>query len=104
MPIAKERHNLKTTEPVYVVITPLPFTGKREGVRFFEGEGRTKHREKAQRFDELFNYTVILPKGAKPWVNATGDGPVGVDTDDESNPFTEDGATNDDSYGETSEE
>lgn len=55
----------------YVIITPNhEFSGKRLGVVFVEGTGRTKYEEKARVFDETFGYDVRLGHGMKPWVNA----------------------------------
>lgn len=65
----------KNGEPVFIIQTRLPKTRKFLGVPFLEGEGRTKFAEKAKRFDEEFGYTVILPKGFKPWTLA-GPAPV----------------------------
>lgn len=67
MPIAKERHKLKSAsgKPVFLIRTKVPKSRKMFGRPFIDGEAHTTNEELAKRFAEEFGYTVILPVGHK---------------------------------------
>lgn len=95
--IAKQRHS-ETHNGKFVYVIEMPEAGKcndhvhreldREmfGVKFWNGQGRTTSRRKAQRFDEWYNYTVYLHKKDIPWENVTED-PVPTDDLEEEDHF-----------------
>lgn len=60
----------------YVIEVPMDFSGKRLGVQFVGGKGRTKYRQKAREFDERWGYEVTMPEGVEPWVNAESKKPA----------------------------
>jgi hypothetical protein len=54
-------------------MTPNPeYAGKRLGVRFEEGEGRTMDILKAFEFSEIYGYDVVAPTGAERWEATLG--------------------------------
>lgn len=66
MPLLERTHD----EPGghYIVQVPnTQYSGKRLGVTFVEGEGRTKSREKAIRFSDVYGYDVMRPTGTEGW-------------------------------------
>ena len=66
MPLRPETHD--ETGGHWIVMTPNPeWAGKRLGVRFEEGEGRTMDILKAFEFSEIYGYDVIGPTGSERW-------------------------------------
>lgn len=59
--------------PAIRIEMPLPVTREMLEVPFHNGVGFTKFVSKAMRFDEEFDYKVILPKGVKRWKLAKHD-------------------------------
>lgn len=54
----------KNGKPVFKIQTPNPyFTGKRKGVPFFDGLGRTESPRRAKYLAEVLHYDVTLPSG-----------------------------------------
>lgn len=81
--IAKERHNETTPDGRFIYVIEMPerctshphpeLEKRMFKVKFWNGIGKTVHREKAQIFDEQYNYIVHLHKKDKPWLNASID-------------------------------
>lgn len=111
MSISKLRHEETTSngEPLYIVqaylmeidpktgrkyksnVLNTEYEGRRYGVRFWNGVGRTKHEIIARWFSEQFDYTIVLHKDAKPWTEAT----IGVSADTVEIPGEDSDYTND---------
>lgn len=73
MPLTEYTHD--ETGNHWIIETPNPeFTGRRLGVTFVDGEGRTTYIEKAKEFCEVYDYTVVPYTGAPSW-----DQPVSYD-------------------------
>ena len=71
MPIARRRHTERTPEgePLYIVETLVEdYEGRRASVRFFNGVGKTKYRDKAILFSDSLGYTVRIHEEVEPWV------------------------------------
>ena len=66
MPIATYKHDEKGDHFI-VGTSNREFSGKRLGVTFIEGEGRTRDPYKAMIFDEVYGYEIILPPGHPGW-------------------------------------
>ena len=79
--ISKERHNETTRDGRYIYVIEMParctehshpeLNRKMYKVKFWEGVGKTVHRDKARYFDEQLGYTVYLHKKDLPWENAS---------------------------------
>lgn len=69
MPVLSYTHDepvSRNGKPVFKIQVPNTyFTGKRKGVPFFEGVGRTESPRRAKFFAETMGYDVILPTGYK---------------------------------------
>lgn len=74
MSVATYRHDKLSTEKgvsIFIIRMPFQVTRKMKGLQFVDGTAYTKFPAKAQEFDELFGYEVVLPKGYKVWENAS---------------------------------
>lgn len=79
-------------EPLYLIRCPNEkFEGKRYGVRFYKGKGKTTNRWKALQFDEVFGYEVIIHESVEPFAKAEKKaGPFVVEIEDEEDLFLSD--------------
>jgi hypothetical protein len=113
--IARKRHEEATTDGKYLYIVETflrdpatlkidytkqsKFTGRRLGVNFVNGKGKTKHRNKAIYFSGVLEYRVSLNKEDKPWIEIDEDGQKNTETlgDDDELYLTEEEIEDDES-------